>query len=478
MSVRASSARFCLRALRLVEVPLVRCLGSADRRLVLEQQRRRSASRRPCSRRARRSSRRSPSSPRCGRRTDRRAAPRARPRDRADRERENALRTCARLRGWNPDGKGAGSSRSSADALVGDVRVVEAAGLVLMPRSRAVSRHARATKPGKRASPSKSRAISVRWSVVASGKRRAIELAAADAERRVRAAATSASASANEAATSRAGGAHSRAGASRRCSAAPGSARGSDSQVLRPMITAWPSVSARKRLQVLGKSPRQPVAGADDAVRARPRRSARRGERCAAPAALGAAAGGGVLCARPRSGRGRCHNCRKIIAAPATLVYYPRSFLKFILLGFLLVSLPLLYALGELILSLDRLADAGPRGGAAGGAGRAREPPALRAGDDARAHRAPASDPRRQRAARRLRSRPPGVPRDGATARAAAARSRAAGGARCADRQREPAAQAADDAAALGRMRRAQLADGYARSRRSARRRCSPRRTS
>ena len=37
-------------------------------------------------------------------------------------------------------------------------------------------------------------------------------------------------------------------------------------------------------------------------------------------------------------------------------VYYPRSFLKFILLGFLLVSLPLLYALGELIFSLDRLA--------------------------------------------------------------------------------------------------------------------------
>ena len=36
-------------------------------------------------------------------------------------------------------------------------------------------------------------------------------------------------------------------------------------------------------------------------------------------------------------------------------MYYPRSFLKFILLGFLLVSLPLLYALGELILSLDQL---------------------------------------------------------------------------------------------------------------------------
>jgi len=36
-------------------------------------------------------------------------------------------------------------------------------------------------------------------------------------------------------------------------------------------------------------------------------------------------------------------------------VYYPRSFLKFILLSFLLVSLPLVYALGELILSLDQL---------------------------------------------------------------------------------------------------------------------------
>ncbi len=36
-------------------------------------------------------------------------------------------------------------------------------------------------------------------------------------------------------------------------------------------------------------------------------------------------------------------------------MYYPRSFLKFILLGFLLVSLPLVYAMAELVLSLDRL---------------------------------------------------------------------------------------------------------------------------
>jgi two-component system sensor histidine kinase GlrK len=40
-------------------------------------------------------------------------------------------------------------------------------------------------------------------------------------------------------------------------------------------------------------------------------------------------------------------------------VYYPRSFLKFILLGFLLVSAPLVYAMAELILSLDRLASQG-----------------------------------------------------------------------------------------------------------------------
>ena len=40
-------------------------------------------------------------------------------------------------------------------------------------------------------------------------------------------------------------------------------------------------------------------------------------------------------------------------------MYYPRSFLKFILLGFLLVSLPLVYALAEMILSLDRLESQG-----------------------------------------------------------------------------------------------------------------------
>ena len=51
-------------------------------------------------------------------------------------------------------------------------------------------------------------------------------------------------------------------------------------------------------------------------------------------------------------------NSPRIIAATLA-VYYPRSFLKFILLGFLLVSLPLVYALAELILSLDRLQSQG-----------------------------------------------------------------------------------------------------------------------
>src|SRR3954469_25626769 len=40
-------------------------------------------------------------------------------------------------------------------------------------------------------------------------------------------------------------------------------------------------------------------------------------------------------------------------------MYYPRSFLKFILLGFLLVCLPLVYALAELIFSLERLQSQG-----------------------------------------------------------------------------------------------------------------------
>lgn len=40
-------------------------------------------------------------------------------------------------------------------------------------------------------------------------------------------------------------------------------------------------------------------------------------------------------------------------------MYYPRSFLKFILLSFLLVSLPLVYALAQLAFSLDRLASQG-----------------------------------------------------------------------------------------------------------------------
>jgi hypothetical protein len=42
-------------------------------------------------------------------------------------------------------------------------------------------------------------------------------------------------------------------------------------------------------------------------------------------------------------------------------VYYPRSFLKFILLGFLLVSAPLVYAMAELILSARSARLAGPR---------------------------------------------------------------------------------------------------------------------
>ena len=61
-------------------------------------------------------------------------------------------------------------------------------------------------------------------------------------------------------------------------------------------------------------------------------------------------------------------------------MYYPRSFLKFILLGFLLVSLPLVYALAELILSLDRLQTQGQQAVLQAAQARPREPAALRAG--------------------------------------------------------------------------------------------------
>jgi two-component system sensor histidine kinase GlrK len=85
-----------------------------------------------------------------------------------------------------------------------------------------------------------------------------------------------------------------------------------------------------------------------------------------ATAAINAKRGGGKSgiagsAARERNAAfaplGECHNRGDYSeGAGPSRVYYPRSFLKFILLGFLLVSLPLIYALAELILSLDRLA--------------------------------------------------------------------------------------------------------------------------
>src|ERR1700675_1495593 len=68
---------------------------------------------------------------------------------------------------------------------------------------------------------------------------------------------------------------------------------------------------------------------------------------------MGVGCGGQIHGAPSR--RRRCHNAPEYNWVQV-FVYYPRSFLKFILLGFLLVSLPLVYALGELVLSLDRLA--------------------------------------------------------------------------------------------------------------------------
>ena len=143
------------------------------------------------------------------------------------------------------------------------------------------------------------------------------------------------------------------------------------------MITACPVVSARNRRRSSGRrhgsrlpAPITPLRATAAMTRERAARVAasRARRRCVVHACTPVHAG-----IRAPSGRG------VIIAANYSgdpRVYYPRSFLKFILLGFLLVSLPLLYALAELILSLDRLQAQGQAGGAAGGAGRARQPPA------------------------------------------------------------------------------------------------------
>src|SRR5437867_448801 len=133
----------------------------------------------------------------------------------------------------------------------------------------------------------------------------------------------------------------------------PGSGLPIDSQVRRPMTTACPVVSARKRRMSSASrhgsrllTPMMPfrATAAITAIRC-----AREGSR-----ALGEAAGGGVSCTR-RSQARASFDRNDYSGRPKSLVYYPRSFLKFILLGFLLVSLPLLYALVELIVSLDRL---------------------------------------------------------------------------------------------------------------------------
>src|SRR5437016_8731192 len=133
----------------------------------------------------------------------------------------------------------------------------------------------------------------------------------------------------------------------------PGSGLPIDSQVRRPMTTACPVVSARKRRMSSASrhgsrflTPIMPfrATAAITAIRC-----ARKGSR-----ALGEAAGGGVSCTR-RSQARASFDRNDYSGRPKSLVYYPRSFLKFILLGFLLVSLPLLYALVELIVSLDRL---------------------------------------------------------------------------------------------------------------------------
>src|SRR4030095_2265414 len=122
-------------------------------------------------------------------------------------------------------------------------------------------------------------------------------------------------------------------------------------------ITAWPVVSARKRFMSSGSRHGNRLLAPMTPLRAT---AAIRAMRCAAVGlgSLGEGAEGGVSCTR-RSQPRASFDPNDYSGRPKSHVYYPRSFLKFILLVFLLVSLPLLYALIELIVSLDRLGTQG-----------------------------------------------------------------------------------------------------------------------
>src|SRR5947207_3320818 len=124
-----------------------------------------------------------------------------------------------------------------------------------------------------------------------------------------------------------------------------------DSQERRPMITLCPVVRARKRFMSSGRRHGRRLSMPITPLRATAAISAIRGIPRRSGDALGEAVEGSVWCTR----RSQVKISIDYSGRPPSVVYYPRSFLKFILLGFLLVSLPLLYALVELIVSLDRL---------------------------------------------------------------------------------------------------------------------------
>ncbi len=119
--------------------------------------------------------------------------------------------------------------------------------------TRAPFRAMRAVDGGNVASPSKSRSISVRYKRSRQRQRGAVELARRRCRTPARAGAPRPSAPASECATSAPGAAKPRLARRRRCSAARAARRPSDSQVLRPMTTAWPVVSARKRFRSSGR---------------------------------------------------------------------------------------------------------------------------------------------------------------------------------------------------------------------------------
>ena len=213
----------------------------------------------------------------------------------------------------------------------------------------------------------------------------------------------------------------------------PGSGRRSDSHVLRPMITAWPVVSARKcaagrRAAATAARWPAPITPLRATATISATRRTRRGRGRGHGGRDGDGLAAGTDSRRVRRGeslgrrreRRRCHNALDYNWAPSRVL--PALVPQVHPAGLPARQPAARLCAGRAHPVARPARHAKPRGGAAGIAGGALEPPLVRAGDDARTARAAADHPRGSGAARGLRPDAAGVPADDPAAVAAAAR--------------------------------------------------------